>query len=132
MKKLLLILIVSVVFVACSNDPRDKLANTGNFGATVLTDSLKTVSDVISILQTQTEATVNVTGIIEKYCKGEGCWLTLENKGGEALFVEVEKKAFVLPKNIEGKLATVTGKAIKEIKDGKTKMKILAKAIQIQ
>ena len=132
MKKLLLILLVSVVFVACSNDPRAKLPNTGNFGATVLTDSLKTVSDVISILQTQTEASVNVTGIIEKYCKGEGCWLTLENKGGEALFVEVEKKAFVLPRNIEGKLVTVTGKAIKEMKDGKAEMKILATAIKIQ
>ncbi len=132
MKKILLIIIVSVVFVACSNDPRAKLPNTGNFGATVLTDSLKTVSDVISILQTQTEATVNVTGTIEKYCKGEGCWLTLENKGGEALFVEVEKKAFVLPRNIEGKLVTVTGKAIKEMKDGKAEMKILATAIKIQ
>ena len=123
---------VSVVFVACSNDPRAKLPNTGNFGAKVLTDSLKTVSDVVSILQTQTEVTVNVTGIIEKYCKGEGCWLTLENKGGEALFVEVEKKAFVLPRNIEGKVAFVTGKAVKEIKDGKSEMKILATAIQIQ
>ena len=132
MKKLLLILIVSIVFVACSNDPRAKLPNTGNFGATVLTDSLKMVSDVISILQTQTEASVNVTGIIEKYCKGEGCWLTLENKGGEALFVEIDKKAFMLPRNIDGKLATVTGKAVKEIKDGKAEMKILATAIQIQ
>ncbi len=132
MKKLLLILLVSVVFVACSNDPRAKLPNTGNFGATVLTDSLKTVSDVISILQTQTEASVNVTGIIEKYCKGEGCWLTLENKGGEALFVEIDKKLFVLPRNIDGKVATVTGKAIKEMKDGKSEMKILATAIQIQ
>ena len=132
MKKLLLILIVSVVFVACSNDPRAKLPNTGNFGATVLTDSIKTVSDVVSILQTQTEATVNVTGIIEKYCKGEGCWLTLENKGGEALFVEVEKKAFALPRNIDGKVTTVTGKAVKELKNGKTEIKILATAIQIK
>ena len=131
MKKILFLLIVSIVIVACGNN-RDKLPNTGNFGATVLTDSLKTVSDVISILQTQTEATVNVTGIIEKYCKGEGCWLTLENKGGEALFVEVEKKAFVLPRNIEGKVAIVTGKAVKVMKDGKAEIKIIATAIKIQ
>jgi hypothetical protein len=123
---------VSVVFVACGNNNRAKIPNTGNFGATVLTDSLKTVSDVISLLQTQNEVSVNVTGIVEKYCKGEGCWLTLENKGGEALFIEVDKKAFVLPLNIEGKLANVTGIAVKETKDGKTEMKILASAIQIQ
>lgn len=132
MKKILSILIVSFAIVACSNDPRAKLPTTGNFGGTVLTDSIKTVSDVISILQTMPEANVNVTGTIEKYCKGEGCWLTLENKGGEALFVEVENKAFVLPRNIEGKVATVTGKAIKEMKEGKSEMKILATAINIQ
>jgi len=132
MKKIILILTVSVFFIACGNKNRDKLPNTGNFGATVLTDSLKTVSDVISILQTQTEASVNVTGIIEKYCKGEGCWLTLENKGGEALFVEIDKKAFMLPRNIDGKVATVTGKAVKELKNGKNEIKILATAIQIK
>jgi hypothetical protein len=132
MKTILFFLSFSFVFVACSNDPRAKLPNIGNFGVTVLTDSLKTVSDVVYILQTQTEANVNVTGTIEKYCKGEGCWLTLENKGGEALFIEVENKAFMLPRNIEGKRVTVTGKAIKVIKDNKTEMKVLAKAIQIQ
>jgi len=132
MKIVLLFLSFTFVFGACGNDPRAKLPSTGNFGAAVLTDSLKTVSDVVSLLQTQTEANVNVTGIIEKYCKGEGCWLTLENKGGEALFIEVENKAFMLPRNIEGKVATVTGKAIKEIKDSKPEMKILATAINIQ
>jgi hypothetical protein len=90
------------------------------------------VSDVFNVLQIQTEVNVNVTGTIEKVCKGEGCWLTLENKGGEALFIEIDKKAFVLPKNIEGKIATVTGKAVKETNNGKTEIKVLATAINIK
>ena len=132
MKNSLLVLSILLSIIACGNDSRSKLPTSGNFGAEVKTDSLKTVSDVLNVLQTQTEANVNVTGTIEKVCKGEGCWLTLENKGGEALFIEIDKKAFVLPKKIEGKIATVTGKAVKETNNGKTEIKVLAKAINIK
>lgn len=131
MKNSILVLVTMFALMACGNDTRSKLPTSGNFGAEVKTDSLKTVSDVVNILQTQTEVNVNVTGTIEKVCKGEGCWLTLENKGGEALFIEIENKAFVLPKNIEGKIATVTGKAIKENIAGKTEIKVLATAVNI-
>ena len=132
MKNSLLVLSILLSIIACGNDSRSKLPNTGNFGAEVKTDSLKTVSDVVNVLQTQTEVNVNVTGTIEKVCKGEGCWLTLENKRGEALFIEIEKKSFVLPENIEGKIAIITGKAIKETNNGKTEIKVLATAINIK
>jgi UDP-N-acetylmuramyl pentapeptide synthase len=52
------------------------------------------------------------------------------NKNGKALFVEVENKAFVLPLNIEGKLATITGMVVKDTNTNK--IKVLAKAINIQ
>jgi len=132
MKNSILVLSMLLGFIACGNDVRSKLPTSGNFGAEVKTDSLKTVSDVINMLQIQAEANVNVTGTIEKVCKGEGCWLTLENKGGEALFIEIDKKAFVLPKNIEGKIATVTGKAIKQKNNGKTEIRVSATAINIK
>jgi hypothetical protein len=132
MKNSILVLSILLSFVACGNDSRSKLPNTGNFGAEVKTDSLKTVSDVVNVLQTQTEVNVNVTGTIEKVFKGEGCWLTLENKGGETLFIEIEKKSFVLPENIEGKIAIITGKAIKETNNGKTEIKVLGTAINIK
>ncbi len=132
MKNSILVLLTLLGLVACGNDSRSKLPTSGNFGAEVKTDSLKTVSDLVNTLQTQTETNVNVTGTIEKVCKGEGCWLTLENKGGEALFIEIDKKAFVLPKNIEGKIAIVTGKAVKETNNGKTEIKVLATAINIK
>jgi hypothetical protein len=89
MKNSILVLTILLSLIACGNESRSKLPTSGNFGAEVKTDSLKTVSDVLNVLQTQTEANVNVTGTIEKVCKGEGCWLTLENKGGEALFIEI-------------------------------------------
>ena len=40
-------------------------------------------------MNAEKEFNATVTGLISEYCKGEGCWLTLENQGGEPLFVEV-------------------------------------------
>ena len=131
MKNLLFILSI-ITIISCNNDPRAKLPKTGNFGTTVSSDSAKTVSDVMMQFQLADNFPVKVTGTIAEYCKGEGCWLTLENKGGEALFVEVENKAFILPKDISGKVAIVDGKAVKETHDGKTEMKISATGILIK
>ena len=131
MKNLIIILCIATVF-ACNNDPRAKLPQTGNFGATVSADGAKTVNDVMIQFQTSDSFPVKVTGVVEEYCKGEGCWLTLANKGGEALFVETENKSFVLPRNINGKIAVVEGKAVKENNNGKTELRIVAKGILIK
>lgn len=132
MKKVFAIALLSISLLACNNDPRAKLPATGSFGQSVVADTVKTVSDVLTLLETGNNIPVKVTGTIDKYCKGEGCWLTLENKGSEPLFVEVENKAFVLPLNIEGKIATVQGNAVKETKDGKEEVRIIASGIIIQ
>jgi hypothetical protein len=131
MKKILFALTLAAI-VACNTDPRTKLPQTGNFGVAIKDDSAKTVNDVLTALQTNTNFPVKVTGVIAEYCKGEGCWLTLENKSGEALLVEVENKAFVLPRNISGKIAVAEGMAVKEKTDGKTEVKIVAKGILIK
>jgi len=131
MKKLIFIICIAAIF-GCNSDPRAKLPQTGNFGTTVSAEGAKTVSDVMMQFQTTDSFPVKVTGIVEEYCKGEGCWLSLENKGGEALFVEVENKAFILPRNISGKIAVVEGKAVKEMNEGKTELKISAKGILIK
>jgi len=91
-----------------------------------------TVEQVISALNTGNDIPVKVTGTIEEYCKGEGCWLTLRNPDGEALFVEVKDKAFVLPHNIEGKTASVNGIAKKDTADGKVQLSIEADGIMIK
>ncbi|MBJ7428090.1 MAG: hypothetical protein JHD28_03910, partial [Bacteroidia bacterium] len=49
MKNSILVLSMLLGFIACGNDVRSKLPTSGNFGAEVKTDSLKTVSDVINM-----------------------------------------------------------------------------------
>lgn len=132
MKKLTWIL-AAFLLAACNNDPREKMAPTGNFGQPFKEDSVLTVNEVLTRLTTEPEFNVTVTGLIKEYCKGEGCWLTLENQGGEPLFVEVENKLFVLPHHIEGKVATVKGRASKTTNDaGKTEPMITASGITIK
>lgn len=132
MKKFVYILFAALV-ISCNNDPRKNLPATGNFGTEVNEDVAITVNDALVKLNTENEFNATVTGLVSEYCKGEGCWLTLENQGGEPLFVEVENKAFVLPHNIMGKVAVVTGKVTKTTNDaGKTEPMITATGILIK
>lgn len=133
MKNLALILITALTLVACTNsDPRLKLSQTGTFGIAFKEDSMITVEQVVMALNKGNNIPVKVTGAIEEYCKGEGCWLTLKNPDGEALFVEVKDKAFVLPHNIESKTASVNGIAKKDTADGKVQLSIEADGIIIR
>ena len=114
MKKLIFIALTALL-ISCNNDPRNKLAATGNFGTQVNEKEAITVNDALTKL------------------KGEGCWLTLENQGGEPLFVEVENKAFVLPHHINGKVAVVTGKVSQTTNDaGKIEPMITTSGILIK
>jgi hypothetical protein len=132
MKKFTFILVTIVMAIACNNDPRMKLPQTGTFGTAFTADSTLTVSQVTDALLTGNNIPVKVSGTISQYCKGEGCWLTLKNDNGEDLFVEVKDKAFVLPHNIENKTATANGIAVRDTADGKVQFSIVADGITIQ
>ena len=131
--KYLILTIATILVIGCNTDPRKDLPASGTFGSAVKEENVMTVNDVLTKLATENEFPVTVTGLIKEYCKHEGCWLTLENTGGEPLFVEVENKLFVLPHHIEGKVAVISGKATKSTNDaGKTEAKILASGILIK
>lgn len=129
MKKLLTIISCLFFTFACSNDPRSKLSKTGNFGETIenTNDSKDVIAAYNNIEQTGTNETGLFSGTIANYCKGEGCWLSLENGNKQPILVDIEDKAFVLPRKIEGKKAFVKGTMVKT----STEIKILAKGILI-
>jgi uncharacterized lipoprotein NlpE involved in copper resistance len=133
MKKILLITAVILSVVACNNDPRVKLPQTGNFGTAFDTANAMNIADVETILNMTNHIGLKATGTVAQYCKGEGCWLTLKNENGEAVWVEVKDKAFVLPYNIDGKTAFVNGTAsFDTTEDGKERIKIVADGIVLQ
>ncbi|MCX6187068.1 MAG: DUF4920 domain-containing protein [Bacteroidetes bacterium] len=131
MRKTVLLLITFIALsISCSNDPRSKLSQTGNFGETIenTNDSKDAIAAYSTIEQTDTNETGIFSGTIANYCKGEGCWMTLENGSKQPILVDIEDKAFVLPRKIEGKKAYVKGTMVKD----STEIKILAKGILIQ
>ncbi len=132
MKKLTFIIATIVMAIACNNDPRLKIPQTGTFGTAFTADTTLTVAQVTEALLVGNNIPVKVTGTISAYCKGEGCWLTLKNDDGEDLFVDVKDKAFVLPHNIENKTAIANGIAVRDTTDGKVQFSIVADGIIIQ
>ncbi|MES2558357.1 MAG: DUF4920 domain-containing protein [Bacteroidota bacterium] len=132
MKYFLISLSFVLILAGCSNDPRLKLPQTGAYGVTFSADSTLTVKQVSEALITGNEIPVMVTGTISQYCKGEGCWLTLKNDDGEDLLIEVKDKAFVLPHNIENKMATARGLAKRDTVEGKVQLRVVADGIFIQ
>lgn len=133
MNRLLLLISIAILLVACDNDPRNKLPKTGNFGNQVSETNVMTTEQLLDMMTMSAEMKATVGGTIDEYCKSEGCWLTLKNDKGEPLFVEVENKAFILPHDISGKQAVISGTAIVDTtEEGKIEVMMLADGILIK
>ena len=54
---------------------------------------------------------VVVEGEISEVCQAEGCWMKLKNSAGENIFVKFKDHAFLIPKDLAGHKAYVSGTA---------------------
>ncbi len=112
MKRLLLIAF-SALFLACNNDPRAKMTSTGSFGEKFeIANDMKEIN-TLNLSDSSIYDIHQISGTIEKYCKGEGCWMTLK-ANNSFVRVDTKDKKFVLPKNIDGKKAIANGQFILE------------------
>lgn len=125
-------ILVYLCLTACNNDPRASLPTTGAWGEPIETTATIDVKTVLQKLQAEQQIAVTAKGTIVDFCKGEGCWLTLQNEEGDPLWVEIKDNAFVLPYHIDGKTATVQGIALIDSSDNeKPSPKIVATGIKI-
>ncbi len=111
MKKLLSIT-VWVIAIILLSIPAMAQKKAQQYGEKVDVKKAITVSQLLKVLAGKGEAAVVVKGIITEVCQAEGCWLKLKNDKGEPLFVKIKDHAFLLPKDIAGKKATVSGVAV--------------------
>ena len=63
-----------------------------------------------------------ITGKVAEVCQAEGCWIRLQKADGTTLLIRAKDHAFVMPKNIVGKLVVVEGEAtLKEVSEAMRK-----------
>lgn len=107
--RILLGFCLGALLFSCNSDPRAKLPATGSFGKE-FTPS-ESVADANSLVLSDSSANQiqEIQGEIVSYCKGEGCWITLKYQDSLKLRVNTKDKSFILPRNLEGKMAVAKG-----------------------
>jgi hypothetical protein len=59
-----------------------------------------------------------ITGKVAEVCQAEGCWIRLQKTDGTTLLVKAKDHAFVMPKDIVGKIIVAEGEAsVKEVSE---------------
>ena len=133
MLKTILIACIFICF-SCNNDPRAQIPETGSFGNKIEQKKPTTVEEALknkdSIIRSSKQ--IQISGIIDNYCKGEGCWLSLKNENGKPLLADIENKGFILPRNIQGKTAIVQGNLVNDSSDGNLETIFIANGIEIK
>lgn len=99
----LCLLVLSVL--ACSNSSQPKF-----YGKEFDTTRVISVNDLAQRMEGTARVEAIVEGKVTTVCKVQGCWMNLENPGGEDIFVDWDH-AFEVPKNADGRTAIIKGYA---------------------
>lgn len=88
------------------------------FGEKIKAKGAKDIAKIPTILQGKDSlASVKVSGKIIQACKKKGCWMTMDMGDNRKLLVRFKDYAFFVPKDCDGKDATIEGKVKKEVID---------------
>lgn len=105
MKYLMHAFFAVLFFVACDSSPKQ-------LGEKFTAQKTISVDEVTNQLKSQsTLQDVQIEGIIDKSCKGEGCWFTIKDAQGSEILFDIKDKKFKVPTNSPGKTAIVLADA---------------------
>lgn len=110
MKKFFLLLFViagSLAVEAQTPQPADKGIS---YGSTVTSDGAIPITEMEAKVQ-DNKYQGKIRGKVTEVCQEKGCWMKLENAGGEKLMVKFKDYGFFMPKNIVGKEVVLDGVA---------------------
>ncbi|HNR20240.1 MAG TPA: DUF4920 domain-containing protein [Bacteroidia bacterium] len=82
-----------------------------HFGKKITAEGAITMAELDAQLKDKDKVEAKVTGKVSAICKAMGCWMKMEREGGEAMMVKMKDHKFYLPKDCEGKTATIEGVA---------------------
>jgi uncharacterized protein YdeI (BOF family) len=113
MKKIFVVLVAGMLVCGFSAPTFAKGKKTKAYGKEFKAKQAMTVAEFNEAMYSKDEADVTVTGEIAQVCQAEGCWLKLKNEKGEDILVKFKDHAFLVPKDMKGKVV-VNGKAVRK------------------
>lgn len=108
MKKVLILSFLVAGLFACNQEK----AATGSFGEEFTEADVVDIKDVREKLGDNEEIAIQVSGVISKKCKSEGCWVTLKENDDNNVMVMFKDHGFSVKEvDCEGKTAVINGRA---------------------
>jgi hypothetical protein len=130
--KIFVSVLLIVLTISCSENKRKQLPEKGYFGQAFTTDSCIDVTQINDNMIQTDSLSIIVCGKIGNYCKGEGCWLSIDNPNGKPLLVENKNKSFIVPFDIGKKSIQAKGVLLKMEPNAKYGFKLIATGVLIQ
>lgn len=118
--------------LACTQNKRNQLPQNGYFGEKFSTDSCIAASNINEQMLNSDSVEIVVCGQIGNYCKGEGCWLSIENTNGKPILIETKNKSFIVPFDIDHKSVHAKGVLQTMEPNAKYGFKLVATGVKIQ
>jgi Domain of unknown function (DUF4920) len=113
MKKLLFALFCCFAVALCATTQAQEVF----FGEKISAKGAKKSNQLSKMLAGKDSLTdIKITGKVHSVCKKKGCWMKMD-MGGRELMVRFKDYGFFVPKDCDGKTATIQGKVKKEIID---------------
>ena len=100
------IYLVALLFITC----KISIAQ-GTYGEKVEEKKAITMEELVKNMTGKEEMTATVTGKVATVCQAEGCWMKMDKGDGTSMMVRMKDHKFLLPKDIAGKTAVITGTA---------------------
>jgi hypothetical protein len=114
MKKIYISLVMLCLTVCAAAQEPAAAAKGVQYGVPTTANGAIPVNQVANTM-TESKFTGKVIGRVVSVCQEKGCWMKMENAGGETMMVKFKDYAFFMPKDIVGKEVVLDGEAsIKE------------------
>jgi Domain of unknown function (DUF4920) len=115
MKKLLSILFITAMVVACQTKP-EVITNT--YGEAISTDGALALASLDEQIAQKDSVVLTLKGTIEETCKMKGCWMKVQDENGVSTRVTFKDYGFFVPKDsAAGKEVVFSGVARRKVTD---------------
>lgn len=115
MNKLLSILFIATMVVACQTKP-ERIANT--YGEPIATEGALALVSLPDQVAGKDSVVVTLKGTIAETCKMKGCWMTVQDENGNETRVTFKHYGFFVPKEgADGKEVVFSGVAKRKLTD---------------